>query len=147
MKEYNLINELVDSLEKVYYMEAFTNLTEFLQGENYILLYMLQNPKVEVSPSALSEKLHMTRPRVTAIINTLKKKSYVETEQNEEDRRRLIVRITEEGRNFIVDKQKNAMAYFQIFIDSVGEKNTKDLIRIIDLAVKKMDKITKFQGE
>ncbi|NLY47393.1 MAG: MarR family transcriptional regulator [Tissierella sp.] len=147
MKEYNLINELVDSLEKVYYMEAFTNLTEFLQGENYILLYMLQNPKVETSPSALSEILHMTRPRVTTIINTLKKKNYVETEQNEDDRRRLTVRITENGINFIVDKQKNAMEYFQLFIDSVGEENTKDLIRIIDLAVKKMDGKTKFQGE
>lgn len=71
MENNNLLNQLILSLEKVYYMEGFTHLTEFLQGELYILHYMSQNLQKEINPSTLSEKLHMSRPRVTAILNTL----------------------------------------------------------------------------
>lgn len=147
MENKILMNELVTSLEKVYFMEAFTHLTEFLQGELYILHYISQNLDQSINPSSISEKLHMTRPRVTAILNTLKQKGYVETEQNEEDRRRLAVRITERGLNFINEKQINAKMYFQLFIDSVGEENTHELIRIINLAVNEIDKKLESQGE
>lgn len=81
----------------------------------------------------------MTRPRVTAVINTLKKKNYVEAKQDEEDRRRLSVKITNQGLDFINSKQKNAIEYFKLFIESVGDENVKDLIRIIELAADKMD--------
>ena len=147
MENKILMNELVTSLEKVYFMEAFTHLTEFLQGELYILHYISQNLDEEINPSSISEKLHLTRPRVTAILSTLKQKGYIETEQNEEDRRRLAVRITEEGLNFINERQINAKAYFQVFIDSVGEENTKELIRIINLAVIELDKNNERSGE
>lgn len=147
MNNSNLMNELVASLEKVYFMEAFNNLTEFLQGELYILHFLSQNLDQEIYPSGISSKLHLTRPRVTAILSTLKQKGYVETAQNEDDRRRLAVRITREGLNFINDKQKNTHAYFQLFIDSVGEENTKELIRIINLAVSEIDKKSERQGE
>ncbi|TJX14519.1 MarR family transcriptional regulator [Tissierella creatinini] len=139
MENQNLLYELIGSLEKIYYLEGFTQLMEFLQGEMYILHYMSQNLEEEINPSTLSEKLHLTRPRVTAILNTLKKKAYVETKQDEEDRRRLTVRITEKGLSLINEKQSNAKEYFHLFIDSVGEENVKDLIRIIDLAAKEID--------
>lgn len=135
----NLVNDLIQSLEKVYYMEGFAQLTDFLQGEQYILHYLSQNLNIEISPSTLSEKLHMTRPRVTAVINTLKKKNYVEAKQDEEDRRRLSVKITNQGLDFINSKQKNAIEYFKLFIESIGDENVKDLIRIIELAADKMD--------
>ncbi len=134
MESQNLLYELIASLEKIYYLEGFTQLTEFLQGELYILHYMSQNLEEEINPSTLSEKLHMTRPRITAILNTLKKKGYVETKQDEEDRRRLTVKITEKGLSLINEKQSNAKEYFHLFIRSLGEENVKDLIRIIDLA-------------
>lgn len=135
----NLVNDLIQSLEKIYYMEGFAQLTDFLQGEQYILHYLSQNLNIEISPSTLSEKLHMTRPRVTAVINTLKKKNYVEAKQDEEDRRRLSVKITNQGLDFINSKQKNAIEYFKLFIESIGDENVKDLIRIIELAADKMD--------
>lgn len=147
MDDNNLINNLIQSLEKVYYMDGFTQLTDFLQGEHYILHYLSQNLDNEISPSTLSAKLHMTRPRVTAVINTLKKKNYVEAKQDEEDRRRLSVRITEEGLDFINSKQKNAIDYFQFFIESVGDENVKELIRIIELAVDKMDDQSNSRGQ
>lgn len=141
MGKTNLLSELISSLEKVYYMDGFTHLTEFLQGELYILHYMSQNLQEEINPSSLSEKLHMSRPRVTAVLNTLKKKGLVETEQDQEDRRRMTVRITERGLSLINEKQKNAKGYFHLFIDAVGEENARDLIRIINLALKEMDSL------
>ncbi len=146
MDKTNLLTELISSLEKVYYMEGFTHLTEFLQGELYLLHYMSQNLQEEINPSTLSEKLHMSRPRVTTVLNTLKKKGYVETQQDEKDRRRMTVKITDKGLSLINEKEGNATEYFHFFIDAVGEENTRDLIRIINLAVRKMESIES-QGE
>lgn len=86
--------ELIDSLEKIYYMEAFSQLAEFLQGELYLLRFLALNKEEEIGPSELSERLHMSRPRITATISALRKKDFVNTELDKEDRRRLKIRIT-----------------------------------------------------
>lgn len=65
----------------------------------------------------------------------------METEQDKEDRRRLTVKITEKGLILINDKQAKAKEYFNLFIDSVGEENARELISIINLAVSEMDNI------
>ena len=94
MSKEDLKLELIDSLEKIYYMEAFSQLAEFLQGELYLLRFLSLNKGEEIGPSELSERLHMSRPRVTATISTLRKKGFVNTELDKKDRRRLKVRIT-----------------------------------------------------
>lgn len=131
---------LVESLEKVYYMEAFSQMTEFLQGELYLLRFLVINSDEEFGPSELSEKINISRPRITNIISTLKDKKLLTTEADKEDRRRLKVKVTEKGKNFILKKQKHVLGNFDVIIDGIGEKNTLELIRIINLATDIMDK-------
>lgn len=135
MENQDLKDKLIDSLEKVYYMEGFSQLVEFLQGELYVLHFLSQNENMEISPSMLSDILHMTRPRITATLTTLRSKGYIETESNQEDRRRITVILTKKGLNFILDKQQSVEKYFQVFIDGLGKDDTLELIRLINLGV------------
>lgn len=135
MDSKHLKNKLIGSLGKIYYMEAFNQLTEFLQGELYVLYFLAQNQDMEINPSILSDNLHISRPRITATLSTLRKKKYVETINSDYDRRKILVIITSEGLNFIERKKENVDKYFELFIEGLGEENSKELIRLIDLAV------------
>lgn len=147
MSKEDLKLELIDSLEKIYYMEAFSQLAEFLQGELYLLRFLSLNKGEEIGPSELSERLHMSRPRVTATISTLRKKGFVNTELDKKDRRRLKVRITKKGIDYIIKKQTIVNENFEEFINGIGEDDSRELIRIVDLAVKIMENKQVKNGE
>jgi len=138
MESKDLKDKLIESLGKIYYMEAFSQLTEFLQGELYVLHFLSENQDREVNPSILSDKLHISRPRITAALSALRKKGYVETEMSEDDRRRILVKLTEEGLIFIEDKQKTVEGYFDLFVEGLGDENASELIRLIELTVEIM---------
>ncbi len=52
----------------------------------------------EKSPSFLAKAFQVTKPSMTAILTKLEHKGYIEITGSEEDRRRKIVTITEEGK-------------------------------------------------
>lgn len=138
MDNDKLRNELIKSLRKVYLMEAFSELTEFLQGELRILYFLSINRDNEINPSILSDKLHISRPRITATLTTLRKKGYVTTEMSKDDRRRICVILTKDGLSFIQEKQNNVEKNFGLFTKGLGEENALELIRLIDLIVNVM---------
>lgn len=125
---------LIESLEKIYYMEAFSQMVEFLQGELYLLKFLATNSDEDFGPSELSEKLHISRPRITNTISALKKKKFVATELDKDDRRRLKVKATEKGIKFVLEKQEKVEKNFDAFINGIGAKDSLELIRIINLA-------------
>lgn len=138
MRKIELRNDLIASLAQMYEMEAFKELAVFLQGEIQVLLYLIQNADKEVNPSALSEKLYVSRSRITATLTSLRKKGYVEMEMSEGDRRRMRVTLTPKGAAFIRDKQAQVERYFDVMVEGLGEGNVAELNRIIDLSMKIM---------
>lgn len=139
MENQLLINKLMTSLARMYDMEAFSHLAEFLQGELHILHYLSQNSHSEINPSVLSDKLHVSRSRITAALSTLRKKGYVTMEMSENDRRRMTVSLTSDGEAFIRGKQEEVVRYFDVLVDGLGEGNVLDMIRLIELSVGIMD--------
>lgn len=131
--------KLIKSLEKIYYMEAFSQLADFLQGELYLLKFLASNKGKEFGPSELSQILHISRPRITTTISPLRKKGFVKTEPDQYDRRRLKVKATDKGIRFVNNKQRKVEDNFEAFIDGIGEKDTLELIRIVDLAAQIME--------
>lgn len=130
--------KLIESLEHIYYMEAFSQLVDFLKGELYLLNFLVSNKNKEFGPSELSKILHVSRPRITMTIATLKEKNLVKTESDQKDRRRIKVQSTDKGIKYIKSKQRKVEENLEEFIHGIGEKDTLELIRIIDLAASLM---------
>jgi len=147
LKKIELRNRLTSSLIQMYEMEAIGSLADFLQGELHILQYLAFNKDSEVNPSVLSDKLFVSRSRITAALSTLRKKGYVAMEMCEEDRRRMRVSLTPEGETLIRKKQKKVEQYFDILVEGLGEENVIDLIRLIDLSIQTMNKAVIEQPE
>ena len=139
MEIIELRNNLTASLARIYDIEAFSNLAEFLQGELHVLQNLTQNNSLEMNPSILSDNLHVSRSRITAALSALRKKGYVTMEMSEDDRRRMRVKLTTAGEAFIKEKQENVERYFDKLIKGMGEENVLELIRLIELSVEIMD--------
>lgn len=135
MSKEDLKNQLIESLSKIYFMEAFSQLTEFLQGELLVLYFLSQNTDMDLNPSIISSKLHISRPRITATLTTLGKKGFVTTKISKEDRRRIKVMLTPKGYSYIEEKRKNVENYFNVFVEKMDQEDTIELVRLIDLTV------------
>lgn len=139
MDNLQLRSILVASLSKMYEMEVFNNLAIFLQGEMHILWCLLQDPDREINPSSLSDLLHVSRPRITAALSSLRKKGYITMEMSEGDRRRMRVLLTSEGKDYIKLKQGIVEKYFDLMIEGLGEDNVLELNRLIELTMTVME--------
>ena len=139
MKDYELRDELRESVNQIYDMELFSSLTELVQGENHVLQYLAQHRDDEINPSLLSDHLHVSRSRITAALTGLRKKGYVTMEMSEHDRRRMCVRLTVDGESLIKQKQQRIEGYFEALVVGLGEKNVKEFIRLIELSLSIMN--------
>ncbi len=135
MDKCELRERLTASLSRLYEGEAFACLAEFLQGETNILYHLAQNRGTEINPSTLSEKLRVSRSRITAALSALRKKGFVKLRGSEHDRRRVRVTLTAEGAEFLRRKQERVEEYFDRLVEGLGETNVLDLVRLIDLSV------------
>ncbi|MGM1019939.1 MAG: MarR family winged helix-turn-helix transcriptional regulator [Bacillota bacterium] len=139
MKDYELRDELRESVNRIYDMELFSSLTELVQGENHVLQYLVQHRDDEINPSLLSDHLHVSRSRITAALTGLRKKGYVTMEMSEHDRRRMCVRLTPEGASLIKQKQERIEGYFEALVEGLSEDNVREFIRLIELSIRIMN--------
>ncbi|HHX29288.1 MAG TPA: MarR family transcriptional regulator [Firmicutes bacterium] len=135
MDKRQLRDRLTASLSRLYEGEAFACLADFLQGEISALYHLSQSRGAGMNPSALSEKLRVSRSRITATLSALRKKGFVTLRGSEDDRRRIWVTLTPEGAEFLRRKQQKVEEYFDRLVEGLGEANVLDLIRLIDLSI------------
>jgi DNA-binding MarR family transcriptional regulator len=67
------------------------------QGRFLTLSVLNRDPEEEISPSDLAERVGVTRATMTGLLDTLARDGWIERVQHNEDRRRVVVRLTSEG--------------------------------------------------
>lgn len=68
-----------------------------------MMCLLLRNPEKGQSPAALAEYLNVTRATITGILDTLESDTCIERLPDPEDRRALLVRLTDKGRAWLDD--------------------------------------------
>lgn len=99
-------------------------------GERRILGYLTFG-KNGVPSGDLSESLELTTPRVASALNSLAKKGYIERNRDENDKRMVIVSITESGRSYMLEEYNKLISMMQHTLERLGENDAQELIRII----------------
>jgi len=142
MNKKKLLIDLTTSLQTMYDMEVFASMIEFCQGEMRVLLYLYTNYGCEIYPSDLSNTLNVTRQRITSILSSLRKKGYVSMEISENDRRKMRVSLTKDAKKPVIEKLKELEDYYYALLEGLGEENTVDLTRLINLSIEQMKQYT-----
>lgn len=118
------------ALVSFYKTDIFDDMVHLFQGRNQIF-YWLEQSEGEVTPSFLSKKLGVTRARMTVALCGLQEKGYIMTENCRRDRRRTLVHLTEEGKQYWQDKMKQAESFLEKLSCDLGVKDTKELCRLL----------------
>ena len=143
MNRAELLDSFTSSLQEMYDTEVFDSAIEFCQGESRVLFYLHMHDEAEIYPSDISDSLYVTRQRITSILSSLRKKGYVYMEMAKNDRRKMRVTLTDNGRSHIVAKEAEMKNYFGSLIDVLGEKNIQEMTRLIKLTNDQFKQIKK----
>jgi MarR family transcriptional regulator, organic hydroperoxide resistance regulator len=125
-----LANELVNNMMKSPKMQFQKKVDDLSQGEKRILGY-LTFWNNGVSSGELSERLFLSTPRVASALNSLSKKGFIERQRDENDKRIVIVTITETGKSFVMEEHEEAISMLEKTLQKLGEKDAKEFVRIL----------------
>ena len=127
----NLKNEFIEALLQLYISNQASSIAEMLEGEHAVLSYILKE-KQDVTPTNISLKLGITKSRVTAILNSLHEKALVLLKRKSDDRRKIIVSLTEKGEEAIVSKLIVLDNKILKLIEELGVEKSITLIEILN---------------
>lgn len=121
---YNSLFEIKDS-------RIFNQMFELFEGEHAVM-FLMYDSATPMSPTKLSECLYVTKARVTAIINSLCEKGFVEIKRQEEDRRKVLVYLTNSGNEYIEGKLNEINRQLQSIFNYLGTEKCATLLEIIN---------------
>lgn len=124
----NLSVKLFEQFRDLYFRTDPFGLTEFLQGEMKVLSY-IAIAEHELLPGQLSSALEMTAGRIAGILRSLEKKGYITRRTDIADRRRVLVSITEQGREYIDSSSEKLEQRLNMLVAEMGSENT---VRVIE---------------
>lgn len=130
MDKIKLREELRLSLNEFYHSKITNTFIEIFQGEGAVLLCLKHCPG-PVNPSVISDIVGLSRARVTNIINSLRQKGLVSLEQDENDRRKSNVMLTDKGVQFTIEGANTLEFYVGTLFNAIGEEKILILIDII----------------
>lgn len=121
------------------------------QGEVFVLNYLRMRNE-PLLPSELSAALGSSLARVSALLNSLEKKGRIKRDINPNDRRNILVTITQDGEDYALEKHGHMQSCIAGLFEEMGEQDTRDFIRLAErfseLSVKHVrPSIKKEQGD
>ena len=88
----------------------------------------------------MAEKMNVSKGRITALINRLSEKGYVEAKQSKEDKRKTEVEITESGEKFVTDLKEKIDERIAGIYDLLGKGKAQKLLDLMEYAIEKANK-------
>jgi DNA-binding MarR family transcriptional regulator len=130
--------EVLNKLRKTKHtMPTFDGLP---QGE-FIMMHMIshsmhdQNDNGDdsgIKASDLSSRLHMSKPAVSQMLNSLEDKGFVERKVKKNDRRVVLISLTESGNRLMEENHQKLIALVDVIIEKFGETDMKTLISLLN---------------
>ena len=106
-------------------------LAALLQGEARVLQYLALHREEAVYPSGLAEALRLSRPRITAALNSLGRKGFLTLKPSLRDRRMVQVMVTEVGLRQIDGQYAAVRGYFDRLLSGLGAEDSRELVRLV----------------
>lgn len=135
-----LQNELVQAMFRLKKMMNYglgrdTNNINITMSEYILMREVAENTKDVYNPSALTEVreyLSVSKAAVSQMLNSLEKRGYILREIDPNNRRNIIVILTEEGKNAYGKKNQEFYNRFEMVIQGIGEKDVSQFIAMIN---------------
>lgn len=94
------------------------------------LLYMLEEKNYEALPSELGDELAVTRSNISGLLGALEKLHYIKRTFDENDRRKIKVTMTDEGKNILA---KAWPIYEEVVKDLFSKFNNDEKVQLLSI--------------
>ena len=129
MKE-EIISELLKTFSVFNRTLNFVQFQKYMKGEN-LFMQKLDELGGESTPTVISREMGFSSPRVAAMLRSLEMKKLIRRSSSPSDRRKIVVRITPKGRDWVRASNDETLNLVNGLMDKLGEEDSKELVRIM----------------
>ena len=104
-------------------------LLESTRGEAFVLQYIGLHEDY-VIPSAISSEMDISAARIAVTLNCLESKGYITRRIDDNDRRRILIGLTPEGKEQAEKYKDMILKTAEKMLSSLGERDAMEYIRI-----------------
>jgi DNA-binding MarR family transcriptional regulator len=99
---------------------------------SFALLFYIKEHSGDLSCEKIRNELSVTKPAVSQMLASLEKKGFLTREINKENRRCIVLSLTEKGIRFIEKTEKETEKRLAGIISRFGKNETRSLITLIN---------------
>ena len=129
MDYMKLAKELLDIRIKLVQVPFVQILSKMERGETFVLNYLVTHDG-PIHPKDLSTSMAVSTARIATLLNKLEEKNQVWRCVDPEDKRQLIVVLTDEGREKILQHRAEILPDIRDFLEELGAEDAQAYIRI-----------------
>ena len=129
MDYQKLANELLKNLLMHHRVKPKKNIDEFLLGENFVLAY-INGQNGDVQPGEIRGAMNVSTARIASALNNLEKKELITREIDTKNRRQILVKITEKGKELAENHKKEVLGLAVKMLKLLGEYDAREYVRI-----------------
>ena len=130
MNYESLAHEYLDIMYAMRGRNAQKRVNDSMHGEAFVLSYVSEH-EGNVIPSDISNAMGITSARVAAALNGLEGKGLVTRRIDTEDRRRILIDLTDAGREKVKEQKQMMVGFVTSMLQYLGESDAKEYIRIM----------------
>jgi DNA-binding MarR family transcriptional regulator len=142
----DLATEFLRNMRAVGIAKRQRFLQEGVQGESLMLNFIMEKGG-EAIPGKMSEALEVSSARVAAALNSLESKGMITREIDSEDRRRIIVKLTDNGRKRAEEQRKIYIEQVKKLLAALGDHDAKEYVRILGKTAKLLSGVRDAEDE
>ena len=114
-------------------LKATQTVREFSKGEFCVLLF-LESLDQDTTAVEIADQVSLTRPRITQIVSSLERRGFVTREKDEFDKRKVNIRITDEGRRVVNEQREQTVENHMRYLAKLGD-DSEAFLRILEKSV------------
>ena len=122
--------EFMQTMHQMRKRKAQKQLSDSMQGESFVLFY-ISHHEGYVIPSDISNEMGISSARIAATLNSLEKKGLIIRRIDGQDRRRILIDLTDAGREKVQEHYQTVMGITTNMLRYLGEQDAKEFIRIM----------------
>ncbi|MBV7275839.1 transcriptional regulator [Clostridium sp. PL3] len=126
----SLASEYMEVMYRMRGRNAQKHVSDSVNGENFVLSYISEH-EGNVIPSDISNAMGTTSARIAAALNSLEGKGLILRRIDLEDRRRILIDLTDAGREQVHKQNQMRMSFITNMLKYLGEDDAKEYIRIM----------------
>lgn len=129
MDYMKMAEELLDVRIKMVQVPYTQMISRLERGEIFVLNYLVTR-EGPIHPKDLSNAMAVSTARIASLLNKLEEKKEVQRIVDPDDKRQLIILLTENGRARILKNREETLPSICTFLESLGPDDAAAYIRI-----------------